>query len=108
MIGSKPTRQGRFAMIHRISCFLGAILLLWLCGGPIPFCSETQGGQAMKMEVKSTAFQDGAMMPKPYTCDGQDISPPLTWSGVTAEAKSIALIMDDPDAPRGTWDHWVL
>ncbi|MGO9572028.1 MAG: YbhB/YbcL family Raf kinase inhibitor-like protein, partial [Desulfomonilaceae bacterium] len=40
------------------------------------------------------------MIPKLYTCDGQDISPPLSWSGVPAEAKSIALIMDDPDAPR--------
>jgi len=62
----------------------------------------------MNMEVKSTAFQEGAMIPKLYTCDGQDISPPLSWSGVPAKAKSIALIMDDPDAPRGTWDHWVL
>ncbi|MGO9119629.1 MAG: YbhB/YbcL family Raf kinase inhibitor-like protein [Desulfomonilaceae bacterium] len=62
----------------------------------------------MNMEVKSTAFQDGAMIPKLYTCDGQDISPPLSWSGVPADAKSIALIMDDPDAPRGTWVHWVL
>jgi Raf kinase inhibitor-like YbhB/YbcL family protein len=58
--------------------------------------------------VKSTAFQDEAMMPKLYTCDGKDISPPLSWSGVPAEAKSIALIMDDPDAPRGTWVHWIL
>jgi hypothetical protein len=62
----------------------------------------------MNLEVKSTAFQEGAMIPKLYTCDGQDISPPLSWSGVPAEAKSIALIMDDPDAPRGTWVHWVL
>ena len=62
----------------------------------------------MNIEVKSTAFQDGAMMPKLYTCDGKDISPPLSWTGVPAEAKSIALIMDDPDAPVGTWIHWVL
>jgi len=62
----------------------------------------------MNMEVKSTAFQEGAMIPKLYTCDGQDISPPLSWSGVPSEAKSLALVMDDPDAPRGTWVHWVL
>ena len=54
----------------------------------------------MNMEVKSTAFQDGAMIPKLYTCDDKDVSPPLSWSGVPAETKSIALIMDDPDAPR--------
>jgi Raf kinase inhibitor-like YbhB/YbcL family protein len=95
-------------MIHRISFLFGALLFLGLFGGPSPFCSETKGGQAMKMEVKSTAFQEGAMIPKLYTCDGQDISPPLSWSGVPAEAKSIALIMDDPDAPRGTWVHWTL
>lgn len=95
-------------MIHRIFCILGALLFLWPCGGPSPFCSETRGGRAMNMEVKSTAFQDGGMIPKLYTCDGQDISPPLSWSGVPADAKSIALIMDDPDAPRGTWIHWVL
>ena len=62
----------------------------------------------MNMEVKSTAFQEGAMIPKLYTCDGQDISPALSWSGVPSEAKSLALVMDDPDAPRGTWVHWVL
>ncbi len=95
-------------MIYRISCLFGALLFLGLFCGPSPFCSETKGGQAMNMEVKSTAFQEGAMIPKLYTCDGQDISPPLSWSGVPTEAKSIALIMDDPDAPRGTWDHWVL
>lgn len=62
----------------------------------------------MNIEVKSSAFQDGGMIPKRYTCDGQDISPPLSWGGVPANAKSIALIMDDPDAPVGTWVHWVL
>ncbi len=62
----------------------------------------------MNMEVKSTAFQEGAMIPKLYTCDDKDISPPLSWSGLPAGAKSIALIMDDPDAPVGTWVHWVL
>ncbi|HTY21869.1 MAG TPA: YbhB/YbcL family Raf kinase inhibitor-like protein [Desulfomonilaceae bacterium] len=62
----------------------------------------------MNMEVKSTAFQEGAMIPKLYTCDDKDISPPLSWSGLPAGVKSIALIMDDPDAPVGTWVHWVL
>ncbi|HTY24972.1 MAG TPA: YbhB/YbcL family Raf kinase inhibitor-like protein [Desulfomonilaceae bacterium] len=60
------------------------------------------------MQVKSTAFQEGAMIPRPYTCDDKYISPSLSWSGGPAETKSIALIMDDPDAPVGTWVHWVL
>jgi len=60
------------------------------------------------IKVTSTAFKDGEIIPKQYTCDGNDISPPLTWSGAPQETKSIALICDDPDAPGGTWVHWVL
>ncbi len=101
-------KAGGFAMIHKISYLLVVLLLFGLCGGSGQFCSETWGGQAMNIELKSTAFEEGAMIPKLYTCDGKDISPPLSWSGVPAGAKSIALIMDDPDAPRGTWVHWVL
>ena len=59
------------------------------------------------MELKSSAFEAGGMIPKPYTCDGQDASPPLSWSDVPNGAKSLALIADDPDAPMGTWVHWV-
>jgi hypothetical protein len=62
----------------------------------------------MAIKVTSTAFKDGEIIPKQYTCDGNDISPPLTWSGAPQETKSIALICDDPDAPVGTWVHWVL
>ncbi len=60
------------------------------------------------MKVTSTAFREGASIPKQYTGDGADASPPLSWSGAPAAAKSLALICDDPDAPRGTWVHWVL
>jgi Raf kinase inhibitor-like YbhB/YbcL family protein len=62
----------------------------------------------MAIKVTSSAFKDGEIIPKQYTCDGNDISPPLTWSGVPQDAKSIALICDDPDAPVGIWVHWVL
>ena len=48
------------------------------------------------------------MIPSTYTCDGKDISPPLKWEGVPEATKSIALISDDPDAPMGTWVHWVM
>lgn len=60
------------------------------------------------MEIKSSAFKNEEMIPKQYTCDGRDISPPLQWSGAPAETKSFALICDDPDAPMGTWVHWVI
>ncbi len=62
----------------------------------------------MSIEVSSPAFQAGATIPKPYTGDGADRSPPLRWSEPPAGTKSLALICDDPDAPRGTWVHWVL
>ena len=62
----------------------------------------------MVVQITSTAFAEGEMIPKQYTCDGADISPPLSWTGVPASAKSLALISDDPDAPMGTWVHWVL
>lgn len=59
------------------------------------------------MELKSSAFQQGASIPAKYTCDGEDISPPLNWSEPPAGTKSFTLISDDPDAPVGTWVHWV-
>ena len=62
----------------------------------------------MAIELTSTAFSEGEMIPSRYTCDGEDTSPPLAWSGVPEAAQSLALICDDPDAPVGTWVHWVL
>jgi Raf kinase inhibitor-like YbhB/YbcL family protein len=61
-----------------------------------------------QMELKSPAFESGAEIPRKYTCDGEDISPRLVWERFPAGAKSFALIADDPDAPAGTWVHWVI
>ena len=58
--------------------------------------------------LTSEAFADSGMIPIAFTCDSIDISPPLRWSGVPDSAVSLALIMDDPDAPRQTWVHWVI
>jgi hypothetical protein len=60
------------------------------------------------MEIKSSAFGSGEMIAAKYTCDGADFSPPLEWTGGPAGTKSFALICDDPDAPMGTWVHWVI
>lgn len=60
------------------------------------------------MEIQSPAFKDGATIPAKYTCDSLDISPPIEWSKGPAGTKSYALICDDPDAPGGTWVHWVI
>ncbi len=62
----------------------------------------------MALTIFSTSFNDGERIPQQYTCDGRNISPPLQWLGVPENTKSFALIADDPDAPGGTWVHWVL
>jgi Raf kinase inhibitor-like YbhB/YbcL family protein len=62
----------------------------------------------MKIDVSSAAFEEGANIPKQYTEDGEDVSPPLRWSDPPPATKSFALLCEDPDAPRGTWVHWVL
>ena len=60
------------------------------------------------MQISSSAFTEGALIPRRYTCDAENVSPPLEWTGVPPEAQSLALIVDDPDAPSGTFIHWVL
>lgn len=62
----------------------------------------------MTIQMSSSAFMNGGVIPQQYTCDGQDLSPALSWSGLPAGTKSLALIMDDPDAPVGTFTHWVV
>ena len=62
----------------------------------------------MAIKITSTAFSDGAEIPVQYTCDGANLSPPLSWTGVPPEAKSLILTVKDPDAPSGTFVHWVL
>ena len=59
------------------------------------------------MKIKSSAFSQGDSIPKLYTCKGKDISPPLQWTDVPEGTESFVLISDDPDAPMGTWVHWV-
>jgi Raf kinase inhibitor-like YbhB/YbcL family protein len=60
------------------------------------------------MKLTSSAFTEGAMIPVKYTCDGQNISPPLAWTDVPGGTRALALIYDDPDAPAGLWVHWVV
>ena len=62
----------------------------------------------MAIDLKSPAFEEGSAIPTRYTCDGQDISPPLSWSSVPDDTRSLALVTYDPDAPGGTFVHWVL
>ena len=67
-----------------------------------------QGGRAVSFELTSTTFTGGGGIPKKHTCDGADVSPALKWNGAPAGTQSFALIADDPDAPIGTWTHWII
>lgn len=78
------------------------------CESRKPAESKKEKGKKMDIKVTSPAFGEGEMIPAEFTADGRDISPPLAWTGVPEGTKSIALINDDPDAPVGTWVHWVV
>jgi hypothetical protein len=68
----------------------------------------TEGETTMTLAITSLAFREGETIPVEYTCNGQNISPPLAWSGLPPDTQTLALIADDPDAPAGTWVHWVV
>jgi Raf kinase inhibitor-like YbhB/YbcL family protein len=93
-------------MDTRMNVLFAAVLLggLFRAGG----ADKLQSPTTMKISLTSTAFAEGQPIPQKYTCQGSDISPPLAWTSAPANTKSFALIADDPDAPMGTWVHWVL
>jgi Raf kinase inhibitor-like YbhB/YbcL family protein len=93
--------------------FIAMIGLVALAWGIPDLSAQMEGGSAMTLKLTSLAFRHGGEIPAKYTCDGNDVSPPLAWSAVPANAKSLALVVDDPDAPdpaapRMIWVHWVL
>jgi len=97
----------RASRINRSACHLLGMLVFGMSAATI-----LAGGKIM-LTITSSAFQHQGTIPKLYTCEGKDISPPLTWIGIPAGAKSLVLIVDDPDAPdpaapKMTWVHWVL
>lgn len=71
-------------------------------------CVEEKQKNDGKMKIFSSAFSNGASIPIEYTCDGDDVSPPLSFVGIPNATKTLALIMDDPDAPGGSWVHWLV
>lgn len=71
-------------------------------------CAAQKQNDMTYLKLSSPAFPDNGVIPSLYTCDGKDVNPTLTIEGVPPDAKSLALIVDDPDAPRGDWVHWTL
>jgi Raf kinase inhibitor-like YbhB/YbcL family protein len=94
--------------IRRNNAALVIVLAAYVACIAQEFNESAAGGAPMAFTVKSSAFAAGAEIPKKFTCEAVDTSPALEWSGVPAKTNSLALIVDDPDAPAGTWVHWVL
>jgi len=96
-------------MKHLCAVVGAAILLGSPASGPAQEGDQaTEGGVPMAMTVTSTAFESGKPIPKRFSCGGEDLSPALSWGDAPEGVKSFALICDDPDAPMGTWVHWVI
>ena len=85
-----------------LASFCIFLVLMMLCSEPVSQEDE------LELIVTSQAFQQREMIPKQFTCDGSNVSPPLAWNNVPEHTKSFALIVDDPDAPFKTWVHWVM
>lgn len=90
--------------MNRIKIILTLSVLLLSVSG----VRAQKGGETMGFTISSSAFKEGGTIPGQYTCDGADLSLPLKWEGIPADTKSFAIIMDDPDAPVGTFNHWVV
>jgi Raf kinase inhibitor-like YbhB/YbcL family protein len=116
-------RSSRLVWVNQLVliCLTGLVLAVGGCGPcststPLPEASaptsapqeEAKGGQEMAFELTSTAFVHEESIPSKYTCDGDNVSPPLHRSDPPEGTLSLALIMDDPDAPGDTWVHWIL
>ena len=92
----------RYALLRSSA---GLVLAAALC---LPGFREREAFAMGTLRLTSTAFSQKGQVPSKYTCDGDDMNPPLSIEGVPPEAKALALIVDDPDAPAGTWVHWVV
>ena len=107
MISSRGSRFWRLSLftVRNAACTsLILISIFFVCNAD----KSSKKGPDMTMQVTSPAFKQSDMIPDRYTCKGEDLSPALRWAGVPSGTKSLALIFDDPDAPMGTWVHWII
>jgi Raf kinase inhibitor-like YbhB/YbcL family protein len=91
-------------MKHKLIYFLPLLIVFFLFSEGL----SKEEGKMDQLKIASPAFKDNGSIPRQYTCDGKDMNPPLIIENVPKEAKSLALIVDDPDAPVGLWVHWVM
>jgi Raf kinase inhibitor-like YbhB/YbcL family protein len=91
-----------------MKAMLGLLAVVGCLAGAAGRSARHPGGAVMPLELKSLDFTAGGNIPKQFTCDGADLSPALEWTAPPAATQSFALIADDPDAPMGTWVHWVI
>ena len=99
-------------MADRDHSFMGASLVAVVALGlawvsPLNLLSQS-GGEKMSITISSTSFENGGSIPKKFTCDGEDASPQLSWKAFPQKTANFVLIADDPDAPVGTWTHWIV
>ena len=87
---------------------IGLLLMVVLAIPVIDFAQAQSPSGSTSLKVTSSAFSDGGKIPKKYTCDDSNVNPPLRIENLPNAVKSLALIVDDPDAPGGTWTHWLL
>jgi hypothetical protein len=95
------------------TCVMGKICLIVLVLSIFSYITAADGKdreekKMAEMSISSPAFENNGTVPQKYTCDGSDINPPLKITGIPSSAKSMALIVDDPDAPAGIWVHWLV
>jgi Raf kinase inhibitor-like YbhB/YbcL family protein len=94
------TLHNGFRIVLSVLALIGALSLIT--------GATAEGQERIPFTLTSAAFADGSRIPDRYTCTGKNISPPLAWSGVPKSAKSLAMVMDDPDAAGKPWVHWVI
>ena len=93
----------------RIILLITALLIISSCASNNGLQQQAINMEVQEqMEIRSIAFDDKGALPSKYTCDGANVNPPLAVKNIPSQAKSLALIVDDPDAPRGNWVHWVV
>jgi len=95
----------------RIYSIMAAVVLLAVpcgCDARDSHAAGKKGETIMTLNVSSAAFADGGLIPARYTADGENVSPPVRWEAAPEGTESIAIISDDPDAPGGTWVHWLI